>query len=138
MHEHSEATWLQDKVVAGIGDGRTVLAISRELGVSKERVIAIARGEECRYKYQHLDDDLAERVVHLVTSEEMPVRVAAATAGVSKSTVGRCVQRHRRRLLADAGNFRPISVPPYRCPRHGKVTISPCPACEAMAAAGLL
>ena len=59
---------------------------------------------------------------------------AANATGISRSAAHRIIQSRRNRIVdaVDKVGFESVAV--YRCPEHGKVNMSPCPACLAVAA----
>lgn len=117
--------------------GATLIDIARDLGIASDVCGAIARDLGLRYKFRPVrPEEIA--AVRRCAEEGMSVRATAAAVGISKSEVHRIMAEDRERVIIDAGSFRPRSVAPYRCPRHGRVTISPCTACEALAAMGRL
>lgn len=93
------------------------------LGYCKQRGL---RSRNCHHPKEHRAKALAA-----VIDEGLPIRQAAQSVGMSRSSVHRAVMRERTDIVdsVDRVGFR--SVPTYRCPVHGMITVSPCPACVA-------
>jgi lambda repressor-like predicted transcriptional regulator len=116
----------------------SLTAISRATGISLKRLIKVCRSNGVRYPYQQATPEQIAAAIRAVLTHGLSIRAASGEVGISKSSVHRYVSRRRRRIVRKAGAFQPVSVAPYRCPRHGVMAMSPCPACEALAASGRL
>jgi AraC-like DNA-binding protein len=116
----------------------TLSDIARETGVSIKRLLDVCNNNGIRYPYRQTTNREFAAAVSAVVERGLTVRAAAKELGLSKSTVHRCVASRRRKITRKAGAFQPVLVEPYRCPRHGRVNLKPCPACAALQAAGRL
>lgn len=133
VEEFGEAQ-LIDLIERRLPTERSLSGISRSTGISLKRLLRVCRYYGVRYPYQQATDEQIAAAISSVLIVGRTVRAAAAEVGISKSSVHRFVSRRRRRELRKAGEFQPVTVPAYRCPSHGLVTLSPCPACAAMGA----
>lgn len=113
---------------------RSLTGISRATGISLKRLMRVCRYYGVRYPYQQATDEQISAAISSVLVVGRTVRDTAAAVGISKSSVHRFVSRRRKKEIRRAGDFQPKTVPAYRCPQHGMVTLSPCPACAAMGA----
>lgn len=127
--------------------GDTIRKISERSGASVERLCRIAQRAGLRYPNQYASAEQQRQVLHLVETEDVSIRAAARTAGVSRSAAHRIIAKKRNAMadqaIATEAKMRrgksanaqrvvaPRAVRPYRCPTHGMVTLSPCVACAA-------
>lgn len=111
--------------------GKTVLAISRQYKLPRALLLRLARRENIRYPNRPATTQQRRDAIDAVVRRGLSIRDAAAKVGISRSAVHRIIWRERERIAKPDGNFSAVVVSPYRCPIHGLVTVSPCPACEA-------
>lgn len=133
LHTIYDDAELAEEIRQRLDTDRYLTTMSKPLGVSIHRLIACCRRHGIRYPNRHATDREISDAIHHVTIKGLSIREAAAVTGISPSAVQRYVAQ--RRSVYVSGNFRflPISVPVYRCPRHGLMRVSPCIACEALA-----
>lgn len=102
--------------------------------VSYKWLLRCARRHGIRSRKCHRTTAEQQLAIAAVESGGMNIRAAAAATGVSRSAVHRLVKSRRDAMVAAVDDVGFAYVAVYRCPEHGKITISPCPACTAVAA----
>lgn len=118
----------------GLQQRKTISQIARETGRPRQTLLEIAHRFNLDYPNRPATDEQRDAVVHAFNEIGLTMRQAAAVAGISKSAACRIVIAYRNTQIDDEENtFHPVPVTPYRCEHHGRMTVSPCPACEAIA-----
>ncbi|EMI17777.1 hypothetical protein RMSM_05303 [Rhodopirellula maiorica SM1] len=100
--------------------------------VSYSWLLSYCRERKIRSRNCHHTAESRERALIAVQDDGLPIRLAAKSAGMSKSAVHRIVMKRRKSMVDSVDEVGFETVPPYRCPEHGKTTLRPCPACAAM------
>ena len=107
--------------------------IAKRIGVPRQRLLAAARAARLHYRNRRPARDEISRAMRAVTRQGLSIRQAAGATQLSRSSIGRYVQR-RREQIADSAGALVISRRQWNCPRHGPITVFPCVACAAKAA----
>lgn len=106
------------------------------LNVTLHKLIDVCQRHQIRYPNRHATDCEIELAIEAVLIKGLTFTDAARSVGISRSAVHRYVQKRRNAVVNRGMKFLPMVVGAYRCPRHGWMTISPCVACESLAARG--
>ncbi len=109
----------------------SLIAVSLETRIPKQRLAIIARAHGIHYRGQHATPHQIRAAIRAVERDGLSCLAAAAEVGISKSSVHRFVQRKRNRLVDAAGSVRVVQHE-WRCPTHGRITVWPCVACLAL------
>lgn len=122
---------LADLIRQRTASGAYYQDLAQEFGVSYQWILTFGRRHGIRSRKSFHTPEIQASAIAAVELEGLRIRAAAKNTGMSRSAVHRLVQRRRQELVdaIDSVGFRDVAA--YRCKQHGKVTIAPCPACEA-------
>lgn len=118
-----------------LNDNHCLSHIARATGIPLKRLMNLCNANGLSYPYKQATPRQIAEAVAAVVERGLTVRAAAKEVGISKSSVHRHVATRRRQIVRKSGDFQPKQVEPYRCPRHGRMILKPCPACAALEAA---
>jgi transposase-like protein len=111
----------------------SVAEVAARFGMTRWQVYAWARKRGLPLRGRWLTAEEKVEIIRLVERQGLPIKRAAAKAGVGRMQAWRLIQNHRDQLLAEATeDLVPKKLAePRRCPRHGLVRLWPCVACAA-------
>lgn len=84
-----------------------------------------------RRSHSKISDDVERQIEKLLMTTDLTRREIASRLGVSKGSVDQRALRLRAREVRLVSQEVLFSNRPHRCPTHGVVAYTPCPACEA-------
>jgi transposase-like protein len=103
-----------------------------DYGVSYWWFAQFAARHRIRSRNCHWPRDDRAAALRAVEVEGLSIREAARATGLSRTTIHRIVQTRRQRLADATGGIK-FESKDFRCPHHGRITVVPCPACQAEA-----
>lgn len=127
----------EDEIVAivtrRLDRGDYLSYMKADLGMTLNQLIELCKKHGIHYPNRHASDAQVKAIIAAVEQQGMTLRRAAIFVGISRSAAHRIISRRRNRIASSEGEFVPVRVSPYWCPKHGTMYLSPCIACEAIA-----
>jgi hypothetical protein len=124
--------------------GESLERIARTSRIPYARCRRLAQLSQIRYKHRRPSPEQIRGAIQAVRDQGATFRQAAQQYQMSRTAVHRYVSARRRAAIDSAGDVQFVEgnrlfsrhKRSWHCPEHGRVTVWPCVACQALAVKG--
>lgn len=116
-----------------VDEGEALRTIARRDGCTVWRIRSMCSSARLTSPTRHRSREERRKALAFYARSGLPVGKAAAALQIPRSTLHRWIQEDRRDAV-DSVDEVGYQRTAWRCPKHGRVALRPCPACLALQA----